>query len=262
MNSQIERDSVINPYRKIIYEYSGRIFTFDDKVPLSESELELQSIEPFLLSLEMKSRSKFEEQFIKSHSKLKNKENVIVELGSGSGGHLIKLAQKFPDFLLYGFEFRYKRCVRTIQKAGDLDNIFVLQTTANNFNQLFLPNSIDRLYVNFPDPWQKKRWLKNRLLNATFIDNLLLSLKSGGIFSFKTDHDEYFGSFLEILKSSEALKQNKLKIVIETTDLYQSWCHNSDIYNNIIDEGRIITEFESMFLREKKNINYLRCVVG
>jgi tRNA (guanine-N(7)-)-methyltransferase len=131
-------------------------------------------------------RSQFRER-VRRHSK------IFVELGSGSGMHLLSLARSHPDALCAGFEIRFKRAFKTGEKAErhGLSNVAVMRADARQISTLFEPESVDGFFVNYPDPWDKRRWWKNRLVNEALVETMWSLLKSGGMFRYKTDHPEY-----------------------------------------------------------------------
>ncbi|MDR2337813.1 MAG: tRNA (guanosine(46)-N7)-methyltransferase TrmB [Deltaproteobacteria bacterium] len=170
---------------------------------------------------------------------------IICELCSGAGNHLIELAKHDKARLFIGFELRFKRVYRTIEKAkanNIANRVLVMNCPCELFNEFFPERSLDGVYINFPDPWAKTRQKKHRLLSQNFLAKLALRIKIGGFFSFKTDHMEYFESVLVLLNSIQ-----DFKIIRETTDLYNS---------EYLAEN-IQTEFEAMFLRENSPICYV-----
>jgi len=135
--------------------------------------------------------------------KLRENRELYCELGAGSGMFSVELASRAEQNLFFAFELRYKRAVRAAEKARErgLANLFVLRRDASELDLLFAPKSLSGIYLNFPDPWAKRRWKKHRLLNNSFMDKLDLLLSDNGFFSFRTDHEEYFSSFVELLES-------------------------------------------------------------
>lgn len=168
---------------------------------------------------------------------------VVFELGSGSGRHLITLAERHPEDLHVGMELRYKRAYRTIEKACDrgLTNLVVLRADARYLSLLCEESSIDAIYINFPDPWDKRRWLKNRLIQPEFVDAMGRLLKVGGVLSYKTDHPDYFSSAIEVIRRCTLFVESRL-----TTNLAESaWGAES-----------IPTEFECLFRSKGIPIQY------
>ncbi len=156
-----------------------------------------------------------------------------VELGSGSGMHLLRLAELNPDTLCIGFEIRFKRAFRTGEKAerDGLHNLLVLRSDARTINSLFKPRQVDGYFINYPDPWAKRRWLKNRLVNPALLDGMASTLKPGGFLRYKTDHHEYFGSTLPLFSPERWL-------ITKTT--------NNLLESSYVAEN-IPTEFEGLF---------------
>lgn len=173
---------------------------------------------------------------------------TFVELGSGSGGHLIELAAQNPKAMCVGFELRFKRTFKTGEKAEQrgLDNVAMVRSNARNLSSVFEPHSIDRLYINFPDPWAKKRWLKNRMVNSGFIESLPTLLRTGGVFRYKTDHQNAFDDAVALVTANPRLQMTKV-----TRDLYSS---------EFLPES-IPTEFEQLFLSQGLPIHFLECSV-
>jgi tRNA (guanine-N7-)-methyltransferase len=169
---------------------------------------------------------------------------VVCELGSGSGGHLIALAKQNPQILHVGFELRFKRVFRTAEKAlsSDCNNVLVLQADARQLSKIFKPASLNGIYINFPDPWNKRRWHKHRLLNEAFFSVASNLLKPQGFIFHKSDHLEYFLATKKLLES-----RAEYKIVNLTHDLHQSE----------LAEGNILTEFEQLFCSQGLKINLL-----
>ena len=108
--------------------------------------------------------------------------------------HLIELGRQNPNDLFIGFEIRFKRAVRTIEKAKreGIDNVYICRVNASFMRDIFPKDSLSGVYINFPDPWPKDRHRKNRLLTKEFLEEMHSLLKEKTFFSFKTDHRDYF----------------------------------------------------------------------
>lgn len=189
--------------------------------------------------------------------KIRNfKGDIFVEYGSGSGNHLIEVAKRTPQSLCVGFEIRFKRAVRTIEKANSLGvhNIVIFRNKGEYLTQLFPPKRIKGLFINFPDPWAKKRWLKHRVLTKKVIDDFSAVVGESGFISIKTDHDSYFKDFLSEYENTKP-------------SLYTHRYTSSDLHTLLKDESvfaeltiyyaDVKSEFEKLFESQKKNINYL-----
>jgi tRNA (guanine-N7-)-methyltransferase len=172
-------------------------------------------------------------------------QHCFCELGSGSGEHILALATKNPQSIFFGIELRFKRAVRTAEKAAQLGlkNLYILRTDAKHLSAIFSEHSLDGLYMNFPDPWEKKRWLKNRMMSQDFLDKAQILLKKEGFISFKTDHPGYFKDTIQL---------------IEQTQSYILESKSEDLYQTQIASEIIPTEFERLFRSKKQPIFFIR----
>lgn len=170
--------------------------------------------------------------------------SCIIELGSGSGAHLVALADRYPESLCIGFELRFKRTFKTAAKAEAKGqrNLLIFRTDAKHMPQILGSNTVDQIYVNFPDPWDKSRWFKHRLLSERTLPGIHQALKPGGILRYKTDHQGYFDDVLKSLKTSD-----RFSLLKETKDLYSS----------PYLESNIPTEFEMLFRSQGLPICFL-----
>lgn len=177
-------------------------------------------------------------------SKLANFKEIFLEIGSGSGQFLIQHAKLNQKALFTGIEIRYKRSVRTIEKANrdGLNNICIIRTDANQINDFIPANALSAIYINFPDPWDKKRWLKHRIINDKNLDIFQGLLKQNACLSFKTDHRDYFLWTKKYLDSHSGFQLTEI---------------SEDLHSSEFAEGNILTEFEQLFQFKKKSIYYL-----
>jgi tRNA (guanine-N7-)-methyltransferase len=170
-----------------------------------------------------------------------------VEFGSGSGGHLIGQAMQDSNSLFIGMEIRFKRTVRTAQKAQEqgVQNLLLLRTPVSRVTEFFGERSVDGFYVLFPDPWDKKRWHKHRMLSTESLTTIYRLLKPGGFLSYKTDHSGYFRDTLAALKDFPGFEVQKL-----TEDLASSGHLDS----------HVTSEFESLFNSKQIPVNFVEVV--
>ncbi len=207
----------VNPYRAKLQDYAERIFSLEDNLPALRSQVQ---------------------------ALMDASTQCFCEIGSGSGNHLVELGRRCPDAAVFGFEIRYKRSVRTIEKAmaADVENVYVLRMPAENMEKIFPPRSLARVYVNFPDPWAKRKQWKHRVLSEEFLNSMQQLLTEEGLVSVKTDHNEYYESFREILRAD-----SRFSCFAETRDYYRSeFCQEN-----------IETEFELLFKHKGQRINFL-----
>ena len=122
-----------------------------------------------------------------------------LELGCGKGRFTVGTAAAEPDVLFIAIE----RAV-----AEGLKNVFFLDDDAARLPQLFAPNEVDRIYINFCDPWPGQRHAKRRLTSEGFLNVYRQVLKDGGQIHFKTDnHDLYEWSLFQFPKAGYALSE-------------------------------------------------------
>jgi len=116
-----------------------------------------------------------------------------LEIGSGNGFFLAGMASHFPNENWLGLEIRYKRVMLCAKKiiSKDLSNALITRYDAWLIAELFGENSLSGLYTNHPDPWQKKRQAKKRLLNQQFCIWAASALKPGCSWRIKTDFQQH-----------------------------------------------------------------------
>lgn len=137
-----------------------------------------------------------------------NDKPLNVEIGFGNGEFICHLAEQNPDENFLGFEvFRkiFRKAVARVQKKK-LGNVKLIQYDASFFVPLLKDNSIKNFYINFPDPWPKKKHNKRRLLKPEFIRVMRDKLINGGKLFIATDHDDYAEEILINLKAVPELK--------------------------------------------------------
>lgn len=126
----------------------------------------------------------------------------FLEIGPGRGDLLLDLAARYPDKQFVAVELagrRYFKLIKRLQKR-DIENVHLLWGPAQvAVPKHVVPESFERVYVLFPDPWPKKRHAHHRLLQIDFIRLLLKVLEPGGSFFFATDFTEYASWVVENL---------------------------------------------------------------
>ena len=124
---------------------------------------------------------------------------VWVELGCGKGKFTAETAEANPDVLLIAVERCREAMVVAMEKAQamGLKNVFYIDMDVANMEEVFAPGEIDRLFVNFPDPWPRKKNAKRRLTHRSFLDRYCRCIQEGGELHFKTDNAPLFAYSLE-----------------------------------------------------------------
>jgi len=131
---------------------------------------------------------------------------IDIDIGAGKGRFLNELATSFPDRNFLAVERAhkyYKLCCDRVARRG-LKNVRLICTTAEDlFFRLVEPESVDRIFVLFPDPWPKKRHHKRRFIKAEAVATMRRALKPGGQLLIKSDHDDYAEVIDEVVRSAK-----------------------------------------------------------
>lgn len=164
-----------------------------------------------------------------------NNHPVRIEIGMGKGQFLLALAQREPDINFIGIERYSSVLVHPVRKLCAPDaprNIYLLRMDAEQLTEVFAPGEVDRIYLNFSDPWPKDRHAKRRLPGRVFLGRYEQVLASGGLVEFKTDNRSLFDFAIE-----EATAAGW------TVDACTYDLHHDPVMN----EGNIMTEYEAKF---------------
>ena len=136
-------------------------------------------------------------------NKLFNNNNPIyIELGMGKGDFIINNAIKYPNINFIGIEKYDSVIVRAIQKSNELElnNLKLIRLDVINIDTIF-DKEIDKIYLNFSDPWPKERHAKRRLTSNIFLDKYSKIFKNNYIIEMKTDNIDLFNYSVESLKN-------------------------------------------------------------
>ena len=160
-----------------------------------------------------------------------------IEIGMGKGSFISKLATENKDILYVGIEVCKPVLALAVKKLAryeeennvKLDNLYLIDTDAKNLNEIFEKGEVDKIYLNFSDPWPKKKHSKRRLTSDDFIAVYRQILNVKGNIEFKTDNRKLFEY------SIVNLNKNKVDMEYVSLDL-----HSDDIPN-------VVTEYEEKF---------------
>ncbi len=132
------------------------------------------------------------------------KDNLVLEIGSGKGDFVIQMAKKYPEWNFIGVEMNEMALAITLKKLvnEELKNILMINCDVNRLFELLPSHRFERIFLNFSDPWPKKKQHKRRLTYPTFLAQFERLLVKGGYLAFKTDNDELFKDSCEYLKAS------------------------------------------------------------
>ena len=148
-------------------------------------------------------RGHWRELFNKSTSA---EQKLYIELGTGKGDFITQLAELNPEIYFVGFEMETTVVYAAARKIRErnLTNVRLVVFDINNIDEIFNDNEVDRIYINFCDPWPKKRHAKRRLTHVRFLDKYRRILNPEGIIQFKTDNRGLFDFSLEQFELANA----------------------------------------------------------
>lgn len=171
----------------------------------------------------------------------KNNNPIHIEIGMGMGKFIYENALNNPDINYIGIE-RYDNVIaRAIKKLDKLDNLILVRIDARDIDKVF-NKEIDLIYLNFSDPWPKKRSTNKRLTSPIFLNKYDKIFKNTNSIIMKTDNRDLF------IYSIESLSNYGYKLSNISFDLHSR------------DEEIITTEYEDKFVSIGKNIYYLEAL--
>jgi len=162
------------------------------------------------------------------------KEKISVEVGFGSGKHILYQAQKNPDTLFIGLEIHTpsaQQVLKQIELQG-LKNLWVVNYDARLFLEMLPSDACEQIFVHFPVPWDKKP--SRRVISKSFVAESIRVLREGGRLELRTDSDKYFWYSLETFFSSPKVEVEVRKNEdLEVTSKYEArWKRQEkDIYD-------------------------------
>ena len=163
-----------------------------------------------------------------------NNNPIRIEIGMGKGRFITQLALENPDINYVGIEKYSSVLIRAIEKCQDIEvpNLRFIRMEAEYICDVFNKEEVDRIYLNFSDPWPKDRHAKRRLTSKQFFERYDNILKKDGVVEFKTDNDLLFQFSLE------QVPEAGWNLVAQIWDL-----HN----DSEMVKGNVMTEYESKF---------------
>ena len=141
-----------------------------------------------------------------------------VEVGCGKGKFTAETAEANPDVLLIAVERCREAMVVAMEKAREmgLTNVYYIDMDVEKIEEIFDRFEIDRLFINFPDPWPRKKNAKRRLTYRTFLGKYCRVIREGGEIHYKTDNaplfefsvEEFAACGLEVKNLTRNLHEN------------------------------------------------------
>ena len=181
---------------------------------------------PYVIQEPKEKKGRWREVFGNDHP-------IHIEVGMGKGRFIMELAERNPDINYIGIERYSTVLLKALQKREKLplSNICFMCVDAKELAEIFEPGEIEKIYLNFSDPWPKDRHAKRRLTSPDFMKVYDQVLCGDGTVEFKTDNQGLFAYSLE------AIPEAGWRIDAFTEDLHHS----------PMAEGNVMTEYEMKF---------------
>lgn len=165
-----------------------------------------------------------------------NQNPVQIEVGMGKGRFIMDMARLHPEVNYIGIEMYDSVLLRAVQKIEQLEeklpNLYFIRTDARNLPEIFGKEEVDRIYLNFSDPWPKDRHAKRKLTSRQFLERYDQILVKHGQVEFKTDNRPLFEFSLD------EIREAGWTLLAHTFDLH----HDKQMM-----EGNVMTEYEEKF---------------
>ena len=162
-----------------------------------------------------------------------NDHPIHIEVGMGKGQFIIEMAKRNPEINYIGIEKYSSVLVRAVEKLEDFEqnNLRLIRMDAENIEEVFDKDEVDRIYLNFSDPWPTDRHAKRRLTSTRFLKRYNNILTPEGRVMFKTDNKDLFDFSLEQVEEAGWILEN----------------HTYDLHHSEYNEGNVMTEYEEKF---------------
>lgn len=170
----------------------------------------------------------------KWHEIFGNDHPVHIEIGMGKGRFIMDLARQNPGINYIGIEKYSSVLIRGIQKleADPVPNLYFIRMEAEEIMAVFTAGEVDRIYLNFSDPWPKDRHAKRRLPSREFLRRYDEILTAEGVIEFKTDNHDLFQFALDELAPAGWHIEQMTR----------------DLHNDVqMMQGNVMTEYEERF---------------
>jgi len=223
----LKYDKVTRPLKVNILKEALDMVSKELNLDILASNIAMSNVKPALSSEYFKKIEDFENITYP-------KEKVSVEVGFGSGRHLLHQAKKNPDTLFIGLEIHTPSAQQVLKQIElqQLDNIWVVNYDARLFLEMLPSNICEQIFVHFPVPWDKKP--QRRVISKSFLAESMRVLGVDGRLELRTDSDNYFWyaleTFFSVPKVEVEVRKNE---ALEVTSKYEArWLkQEKDIYD-------------------------------
>ncbi len=205
--------SIYNVHKALLsYAKAANLNVLSSNVPQNQKNIHLQEVTA------LKDINYFATNFPKNRE-------IRIEVGFGSGRHLLHQAINNPDILFIGIEIHHPSIEQVLKQITikNLDNLLVLNYDARLFMELVPSNIAGKIYVHFPVPWDKKP--HRRVISTAFIEEARRILKVGGTLELRTDSENYYAYSYEtfIAFKKTTLHINKNRDIAVTSKYEDRW---------------------------------------
>ncbi len=181
------------------------------------------------------------------HERFHNNNPLHVEIGCGKGRFITTLAERHPDINFIAVELKAEVIYRAAQRTNmrEVPNLALVQFDATRLTELFAAGEVERIYLNFSDPWPKARHYKRRLTYASFLRMYKQVLKQAGEIHVKTDNEKLF----EFSLNQFSAEQFQLRMI------------SFDLHQSDFAEENVMTEYEERFSQRGQRIFRTEAIV-
>ena len=254
----IKGDKISRPSQVAILQQALKDYRDLSKTKTTNSNIDSKKEKSLKISPYLKSMEYFADEF-------KSSKNTLVEVGFGSGRHLLHQAKINPDKIVIGLEIHKPSIEQVLKQCElqDIKNILVVDYDARTFLEFLSSNSVNQIFVHFPVPWDKKP--HRRVISEKFIDESKRALRVGGTLELRTDSDNYFeysfGEFIKQQKTELHVNKNRdLEISSkyedrwkrQEKDIYDITMINQEKSEDILSIGRLKFDENIKFKKVKE----------
>lgn len=184
-----------------------------------------------------------------------NDKPIYVELGMGKGTFISQMSLKYPDCNFIGIDMYDELIRKASQKARAFrdeleiegtDNLALVLFNIEHIEKIFEPAELERIYLNFSDPWPKKKHARRRLTHYRFVEKYQQILNKRGEIHFKTDSETLFEFSLNSF-ADMGLRMRNISL---------------NLHREGNPEDNVMTEYEKKFSEKGMNIHRVEVVIG
>lgn len=184
-----------------------------------------------------------------------NDRPIYVELGMGKGQFVSRMSAKYPEANFIGVDMYDELVRRASEKARAVwaeqgmdspPNVALARANIETLEEIFAPGEIERVYLNFSDPWPKARHARRRLTHPRFVAKYIEVLNARGEIHFKTDSQTLFEFSLNSFAEME----------LQMTNI------SLNLHRDGINEEHVMTEYETKFMGKGMNIHRVEVMIG